>query len=61
MNRQYQLSNVTKNYLSAFHCILNEMIQNMTCAELKPILEAIITLQKRGIRQMEGLLKCMEC
>lgn len=29
------------------------------CPELKPILEAIITSQKRGIRQMRQLLRCM--
>lgn len=34
MNRQCRLSNVTKDYLTDFHCILNEMIQGMTGAEL---------------------------
>lgn len=34
MNRQCRLSNVTKDYLTEFHCILNEMIQGMTSAEL---------------------------
>ncbi len=29
------------------------------CPELKPILEAIITSQKRGVRQMRRLLRCM--
>ena len=27
MNTQYQLSDVAKNYLSAYHCILDEMIK----------------------------------
>lgn len=31
------------------------------CPELKPILEAIITSQKRGIRQMRALLDNMGC
>ena len=34
MNRSYTLSNVTKDYLSAFTCILEEMIQGMTSAPL---------------------------
>ena len=34
MNRQCMLSNVTKDYLTTFHCILDEMIQGMTEAEL---------------------------
>ncbi|MFR1761526.1 DUF305 domain-containing protein, partial [Frisingicoccus sp.] len=31
------------------------------CPELRPILEAIITSQERGIRQMCHLLRCMGC
>jgi len=31
------------------------------CQELVPILQAIITSQKRGIRQMKELLRCMGC
>ena len=34
MNRQCRLSNVTKDYLAEFQCILNRMIQGMTSAEL---------------------------
>ncbi|MDE5679068.1 MAG: DUF305 domain-containing protein, partial [Lachnospiraceae bacterium] len=34
MNTSCRLSNVTKNYLSRFHCILDEMIQGMTTAKL---------------------------
>lgn len=32
--KDYRLSNVTKTYLSKFNCILDEMIQGMTNAEL---------------------------
>ena len=31
------------------------------CPELKPILQAIITSQKRGVTQMRQLLQCMGC
>lgn len=31
------------------------------CQELRPILQAIIVSQKRGIAQMQQLLQCMEC
>lgn len=34
MNRQCAFSNVTQEYLSSFRCILDEMIQGMTEAEL---------------------------
>ena len=34
MNRQCAFSHVTQEYLSAFRCILDEMIQGMTEAEL---------------------------
>lgn len=34
MNKKYRLSNVTKDYLSEFYEILNEMMQGMTDAEL---------------------------
>ncbi len=34
MNNPYSLSNVTKEYLNAFHCILDDMIKGMTEAEL---------------------------
>lgn len=34
MQRECRLSNVTKAYLSRFHCILDEMIEGMTTAEL---------------------------
>lgn len=34
MNNPYRLSNVTKEYLDTFHCILDDMIKGMTEAEL---------------------------
>lgn len=34
-------------------------LQYDICPELVPILEAIITSQKRGIRQMQQLLRCI--
>ena len=89
-----KLTSETKNYLTRFYCILEEMIQGMTsaeltgsissnfivqmiphhegavemsenalmfciCPELIPVLEAIITSQKRGIMQMDQLLRCI--
>lgn len=96
MNRPCQFSNVTNDYLETFQCILDEMIQGMTgaeltdsisynfiaqmiphhqaaiemsgttlqypiCPELKPILDAIITSQKRGVAKMRRLLQCIRC
>ena len=34
MNSECVLSNVTKEYLDRFYCILDEMIKGMSCAEL---------------------------
>lgn len=34
MNNPYRLSNVTKEYLDTYHCILEDMIKGMTEAEL---------------------------
>ncbi len=31
------------------------------CPELKPILQAIISSQKKGVMQMQRLLRCMRC
>lgn len=33
MHTDYRLSNVTKDYLSAYHCILDDMIEGMTRVE----------------------------
>lgn len=35
-------------------------LQYLICPELKPILQSIITLQKRGIKQLEDLLQTLE-
>lgn len=47
------------------HCGAVEMSENALCyeicPELVPILEAIITSQRRGIRQMRALLDSMGC
>lgn len=39
----------------------NNALQYDICPELKPILEAIITSQERGIMQMRKLLRCLGC
>ncbi len=36
-------------------------LQFKTCPELKPILEAIVTSQKRGIAEMQKLLHALDC
>lgn len=60
-------NDVTANFLREMiphHQGAVEMSENALrydiCPELKPILEAIITSQKRGIHQMCRLLRCME-
>lgn len=39
----------------------NNALRYNICPELRPVLEAIITSQKRGIRQMQNLLRCLNC
>lgn len=39
----------------------NNALRCNICPELRPVLEAIITSQKRGIRQMQNLLRCLRC
>lgn len=39
----------------------NNTLRYNICPELKPVLEAIITSQKRGIKQMQHLLRCLNC
>lgn len=34
MKEQFKFTNATKDYLTTFYCILDNMIQGMTCAEL---------------------------
>lgn len=36
-------------------------LQYEICPELIPILQAIISSQKKGVQQMQALLRCMEC
>lgn len=36
-------------------------LQYSICPELKPILESIITSQEKGIKQMQALLRAMNC
>lgn len=61
-------NDVTVNFMREMiphHCGAVELSENALrydiCPELKPILEAIIASQKRGIRQMRQLLRCMGC
>lgn len=58
-------NDVTCNFLREMiphHRGAVEMCENTLkypiCPELKPILDAIITSQRRGITQMEGLVRC---
>lgn len=62
MNRSYRLSNVTKDYLSEFHCILDTMIKEMTSAELSDSISHNFIIQmiphhEAAIRMSENLLK----
>lgn len=36
-------------------------LQFNICPELKPILDLIISSQKKGISEMQNLLHCLEC
>lgn len=58
----YTLSNVTKEYLSAFTCILEEMIQGMTSASLTDsishnFITQMIPHHQAAIRMSENILK----
>lgn len=62
MNRSYRLSNVTKDYLSEFHCILDTMKKEMTSAELSDSISHNFIIQmiphhEAAIRMSENLLK----
>lgn len=62
MNHQHRLSNVTKNYLAAFHCILDEMIEGMTSAELTDSISHNFIVQmiphhRAAIRMSENILQ----
>ncbi|MCH5264447.1 MAG: DUF305 domain-containing protein [Lachnospiraceae bacterium] len=62
MNQQNQFSIVTKEYLDAFHCILDNMIQGMTEAELSDSISHNFIVQmiphhQAAIEMSENLLK----
>lgn len=62
MKRQCRLSNVTKDYLAAFYCILDEMIEGMTSAELTDsishnFIAQMIPHHRAAIEMSENLLK----
>ncbi|MDO4300269.1 MAG: DUF305 domain-containing protein [Clostridia bacterium] len=62
MDRQYKLSNVTKDYLSIFYYILDEMIKGMTGAELTDSISHNFIVQmiphhKAAIEMSENILK----
>lgn len=62
MNQSYRLSNVTKNYLAEFHCILDDMIKGMTSAQLSDSISHNFIVQmiphhQAAIRMSENLLK----
>lgn len=62
MDRSYRLSNVTKNYLSEFNCILDDMMREMTEAELNDSISHNFIVQmiphhRAAIRMSENILK----
>ncbi len=62
MYRECKLSDVTKTYLSRFHCILDEMIDGMTTAELTNSISHNFIVQmiphhQAAIEMSENILK----
>lgn len=62
MNRQCKLSIVTKDYLTEFHCILDDMIQGMTSTPLTDsishnFITQMIPHHQGAIRMSQNLLK----
>ena len=62
MHRECRLSDVTKAYLSRFHCILDEMIEGMTTAELTNSISHNFIVQmiphhQAAIEMSENILK----
>lgn len=62
MNREYRLSNVTKDYLDRFYCILDDMIEGMTSAVLTDSISHNFIVQMiphhmAAIEMSENLLK----
>lgn len=66
MVRQCRLSNVTKDYLTEFHCILDEMIEGMTEAKTGNSISYNFIVQmiphhEAAIRMSRNLLKYTTC
>jgi len=62
MNRHCQLSHVTEDYLAAFYCILDEMIEKMTQASLcdsisHNFITQMLPHHRAAIRMSENILK----
>lgn len=62
MNRQCKLSIVTKDYLTEFHCILDDMIHGMKSAQLSDsislnFIAQMIPHHQAAIRMSQNLLK----
>ncbi|MCH5251926.1 MAG: DUF305 domain-containing protein [Lachnospiraceae bacterium] len=62
MNRPSRISNVTKDYLQEFHCILEEMIEGMTSAELTDSISHNFIVQmiphhKAAIKMCKNILR----
>lgn len=62
MNNQNRLSNVTKDYLTKFHCILDNMIEDMSSAELNESISENFIVQMlphhhAAIEMSENLLR----
>lgn len=66
MNRSCRLSNVTKDYLTEFHCILDEMTEGMTSAKLSDSISYNFIVQmiphhEAAIRMSRNILKYTTC
>ena len=66
MNSECVLSNVTKEYLDRFYCILDEMIKGMSCAELTDSISHNFIVQmiphhKAAIDMSLSILKYTTC
>ena len=66
MNYSCRFSNVTKDYLTGFYCILNRMIEGMTCAELSDSISYNFIVQmiphhEAAIEMSHNLLQYTTC
>jgi len=66
MDKSCVLSSVTKDYLTAFHCILDEMIRDMTGAELtgsisQRFIVQMIPHHRAAIEMSRNILKYTTC